>query len=209
MKFLITAGPTREPIDQVRYISNFSSGKMGYSIAESARKRKHEVMLITGPVNVAPLKGIIQRQVETTLEMKREIERQIPHSDCLIMTAAVSDYRPAKVFKGKMKKDKKALTLKLIRNPDILKEIGAKTRNKILVGFALESDNLLKNAVGKLREKNLDYIIANSPNAFGSNNTSVIVISRYGIIKRLKNQPKTKVADFIIRLIENDFMQLR
>jgi len=202
MKFLITAGPTREPIDAVRYLTNFSSGKMGYALVSSARARGHKVILVTGPVSISPPKGVTVKQVETTREMKQSVLKYLPSVDCLIMAAAVSDYRSVKVVKGKLKKDKKFINLKLVRNPDILKEIGAKNRNIILVGFALETDNLLREAQRKIKGKHLDYIVVNSPSAFGSNKTDVVILNQQGIVKRFSQASKRAVADFIVRTLE-------
>jgi phosphopantothenoylcysteine decarboxylase/phosphopantothenate--cysteine ligase len=222
MKILITAGPTREPIDAVRYLTNFSSGKMGYALANSAKAHGHKVILVTGPVNLLPPKGVTVKQVETTFEMKQAVLKYLPSVDCLIMAAAVSDYRPMKAVKGKLKKsrfieipfpdtsgsrsrdagNKEVINLKLVRNPDILKEIGAKNRNILLVGFALETGNLLREAQMKLKEKHLDYIVANSPSAFGSNKTDVVILNQQGIVKRFSQVSKRAVADFIIRTLE-------
>lgn len=207
MKILITAGPTREPIDAVRYLTNFSSGKMGYALASSAKARGHKVILVTGPVSLLPPKGITVKQVETTSEMKQAVLKYMPLVDCLIMAAAVSDYRPVKIIKGKLKKNKDVINLKLIRNPDILKEIGAKNRNILLVGFALETDNLLREAQKKLKEKNLDYIVANSPSAFGSNKTNVVILNQQGIVKRFSRSSKRAVADYILRTLERVFSE--
>lgn len=216
MRILITAGPTREPIDAIRYLTNFSSGKMGYALASVAKARGHKVILVTGPVNLPltlslPLKeggqgeGVKIIQVETALQMKEAVLKYLPSVDCLIMAAAVSDYRPVKVIKGKLKKNKEVINLKLIRNPDILKEIGAKNRNTILVGFALETGNLLREAQRKLKGKHLDYIVANSPSAFGSNKTDVVILNQQGIVKRFHRASKRAVADFILRTLERDY----
>ena len=217
MRILITAGPTREPIDAVRYLSNFSSGKMGYALASSAKARGHKVILVTGPVSQPLPKGVIVKQVVTTAEMRGAVLKYLPSADCLIMAAAVSDYRPIKVARGKLKKsrfigipfagNKAVFNLKLTLNPDILKEVGAKFRNKILVGFALETDNLLREAQKKLKEKNLDYIVANSPSAFGSDKTDVVILNQQGIIKRFTKVSKKTVADYILRTLERVFSE--
>jgi phosphopantothenoylcysteine decarboxylase/phosphopantothenate--cysteine ligase len=208
MRFLITAGPTREPIDAVRYISNFSSGKMGYALAKEAVRRGHSVILISGPLSLTlSRKGRgnnpIIHQIETAREMKKAVLKYIPQADCLIMAAAVSDYRPAHTLKGKMKKSHKEISLKLVRNPDILKEIGAKTRNKILVGFALETKNLLKYARAKVREKRLDYIVANPASVIGRDSSDAMVLDKHGrIIKQFRQTSKAAIANFIVRLME-------
>lgn len=208
MKFLITAGPTREPIDAVRYISNFSSGKMGYALAKTAYQRRHRVTLISGPVNMPPLRGVRSIPVTTALEMRKAVLKYLPSADCLIMAAAVGDYRPARIIKGKTKKTKEVINLKLVRNPDILKEVGRKFRNKILVGFALESDNLIKNAHSKLKGKRLDYIVANTPSAFGRDRTDVLILDNREVIKRFRHSPKSRVADYLIKLLEKQWTGL-
>ncbi|MBI4835061.1 MAG: phosphopantothenoylcysteine decarboxylase [Planctomycetes bacterium] len=208
MKFLITAGPTREPIDAVRYISNFSSGKMGYALAKEAVKRGNKVILISGPVATETQSSqrkasVSLIKVETTEQMRKTVLKYIPKANCLIMAAAVSDYRPAHTLQGKMKKTQDKISLKLVRNPDILKEIGAKTRNKILVGFALETKNLLKYARAKAREKRLDYIVANPASVIGRDSSDAMVLDSQGrIIKQFRQASKATIARFIIRLAE-------
>lgn len=156
-KILVTAGPTREPIDPVRYISNNSSGKMGVFLAEEATKRGAEVILITGPQTIeTKLKEI---KVQTTLDLKDEVEKYFPEADALIMAAAPGDYFIDKASEQKIKSTGQDLILTLKENPDILKSLNKE--NQVVIGFAAESENLLENAKVKLLEKNLDYIVAN------------------------------------------------
>ena len=184
MRILITAGPTREFIDPVRFISNPSTGFFGYQIASEAVRRGHKVTLISGPTHLAPPRGARFIPVTSALEMKREVERFFPKCDCLIMSAAVSDYRPIRARSRKIKKKKSRFTLKLKRNPDILSIIAKKKENRVIIGFALESDDLKENARRKLERKNLDCIIAASINKrkppFGDRKIRVLIMPRAG-----------------------------
>ena len=161
-KILVTAGPTREKLDSIRFISNFSTGKMGYELARAARRRGYKVTLISGPTHLIPPQGINFIKVEDAAQMYKAVKRNLKSADCLFMASAVSDWRPQSRAKGKLKKgSKRAISLKLVRNPDILGSVGRVKGGKILAGFALESDALTKNARLKLKEKNLDLIAAN------------------------------------------------
>lgn len=207
MKILITAGPTIEPIDKVRFISNYSTGKMGYCIAEAARKKDHKVTLISGPTNLKKPKKVKFISIKTARELQQAVKKEFKKNDCLIMTAAVSDFRPLKIFKGKIKKEKQSpKSLKLAKNPDILVEIGKNKGNKILVGFALEDKNTIANAKKKLRQKNLDFIVANSvaeKSPFGDVRTSAVIIDKFGKIQRLRNTTKEKIAETIVNKIRH------
>jgi phosphopantothenoylcysteine decarboxylase/phosphopantothenate--cysteine ligase len=170
---LVTASCTREPIDKVRFISNYSSGKMGFALAKIARARGARVILITGPTSLPDLKGVTTISIESAKEMKKEVFKYFPKADIIISAAAVADFRPREVFAGKLKKEKSEKPLiELERNPDILYELGKKKGDKILVGFAAETENLAANAFKKLKEKRLDLIVANDISAkeagFGS-----------------------------------------
>lgn len=163
-KFVVTAGPTTEPIDPVRYISNKSSGKMGYAIAEAAAKRGAHVVLVSGKTNLQPpVAGdkIRTVQVDSAEDMRQAVLAEYDDCDAVIKAAAVADYRVDKPAAEKIKKNDNELVLKLVKNPDILKELGAKKQRQILVGFAAETQNLLEYAKKKLIEKNLDMIVAN------------------------------------------------
>ncbi len=184
MRILITAGPTREYIDPVRFISNSSTGFFGYQIASEAVRRGHKVTLISGPTCLIPPKGAKFIPVVSALGMKRAVDKYFPGSDCLIMSAAVADYRPVTASSRKIKKEKAALVLKLVRNPDILSLAAGKKKRQVVIGFALETGGLKNNAKEKLKKKNLDYIIAaslnNKKSPFGDREISVLIMSRTG-----------------------------
>jgi len=205
MKILITAGPTREYLDPVRFISNLSTGKMGYLISEEAIKRGHKVILISGPTYLKPPDGIKVVKITSTEEMKEAVLKYFPEYDVLIMAAAVSDWKPEKKYRGKLKR-KKEWNLKLIPNPDILKEVSKiKKENQIVIGFALETENIEKNALKKLKEKKLDLIIGNTTEFFGEGKPSkVIFISKDGKVKKYKRIKKEKVAEKIVNWIEDE-----
>jgi phosphopantothenoylcysteine decarboxylase/phosphopantothenate--cysteine ligase len=186
MKFLISAGPTRERIDPVRFISNRSSGKMGYALAEAAINAGHEVILISGPVSLTPPQSVKLLMIESATEMSRKIRIFAKQVDIIIMAAAVADYRPVSPSIKKIKKTKAPLTLQLERTEDILATLG-NSRNgdsRLIVGFAAETENILSNAHAKLKRKNLDWIIANdvsrSDAGFASNSNEVTMISKDG-----------------------------
>ena len=205
MKILITAGPTREYLDPVRFISNLSTGKMGYLISEEAIKRGHKVILISGPTYLKPPDGIKVVKITSTEEMKEAVLKYFPEYDVLIMAAAVSDWKPEKKYRGKLKR-KKEWNLKLIPNPDILKEVSRiKKENQIVIGFALETENIEKNALKKLKEKKLDLIIGNTTEFFGEGKPSkVVFISKDGKVKKYKRIKKEKVAEKIVNWIEDE-----
>ena len=174
MRFLITAGGTREYIDPVRFISNASSGKMGYALARAALKAGHEVTLITAPTALKPPAGAEIVRVESAAEMFAAVKEHFARCDCLIMAAAVADYTPAHPSKTKLKKQAAKLTLELKPTPDILKWAGRQKKpGQMLVGFALEDRDLRANAERKMREKNLDMIVANTPGAIGADTSTL------------------------------------
>ena len=169
MRFLITAGPTREYLDPVRFISNAASGQMGIAIARAALRRGHQVTLILGPVAAKPPKAARTIQVETTEQMAQACFEHFARTDCVIMSAAVADYRPAKRQPKKIKKTPGTMSLDLKPTTDILAELGRrKKESQLLIGFALETDALKANALAKLKKKNLDYVVANSPASLSS-----------------------------------------
>ena len=173
MRILITAGGTREYIDPVRFISNASSGRMGYALALAAQKAGHKVTLVSAS-DLQPPVGVEFVGVDSAAEMFEAVRRFFAKCDCLIMAAAVSDYTPVRAAKTKIKKTAKPLTIKLKPTADILKWAGRhKKKNQIVVGFALEDKALRTCAEKKLKEKNLDMIIANTPEAIGAEKTTV------------------------------------
>jgi phosphopantothenoylcysteine decarboxylase/phosphopantothenate--cysteine ligase len=204
MKVLITAGPTHEYIDRVRYLSNASSGKMGYELARAARDNGHKVILVSGPTNLKTPAGIKLIKVISAQEMYKITTKLFDGIDVLIMAAAVSDYTPSSYFNGKLKKQNKNLNLKLIPTIDILERLGDKKRNRILIGFALEVKNSRENAIKKLHRKNLDYVVLNSPDTFGKDNSTVEIWSKKGLIKRLVNTSKRQISKLIIGLLKVD-----
>jgi phosphopantothenoylcysteine synthetase/decarboxylase len=202
LHFLITAGPTREYIDPVRFISNASTGKMGYALASAAIKAGHKVTLITGITSLKPPAGAKTVNVETGLEMFDVVKRHFAKCDCLIMAAAVADYAPVRESKTKIKKGHGPLPLKLKPTPDILKWAGRNKKNQIVVGFALEDKAIRENAERKLKEKNLDMIIANTPAAISADKTSVQIKAATGKWLKLPHVAKLAAAKRIIRLID-------
>ncbi|PKM83739.1 MAG: bifunctional phosphopantothenoylcysteine decarboxylase/phosphopantothenate--cysteine ligase CoaBC [Firmicutes bacterium HGW-Firmicutes-13] len=204
-KIMITAGPTREPLDPVRYISNHSSGKMGYALAEAACQRGGQVTLISGPTCLTPPFGINFISIGTAEEMRDRVLKEFPGSDIVIKAAAVADYRPVNISEQKIKKKEGGLSLELEKTPDILAELGEIKENQILVGFAAETQQLRKNAVKKLKTKNLDLIVANDINQPGAGfnvdtNIVKIINSREDILE-LPLMTKRALADKILDLI--------
>jgi phosphopantothenoylcysteine decarboxylase/phosphopantothenate--cysteine ligase len=200
-RVVVSAGPTREPLDPVRYITNYSSGKMGYALADAAAGFGADVTLISGPTDMATPPGVKLVQVETTSQMQSELERYCNGADCLFMAAAVADFKPASFQKQKIKRTGQSIKLALQPNPDILKSLG-KNRPRITIGFALETENLEARAFEKLRDKKLDMIIANNPTeegvGFGSDFNRVTIISRQGKPLKLEKLPKFELAVRII-----------
>ncbi len=204
MRILITAGGTREYIDPVRFISNASSGKMGYALARAALRAVHEVTLITALTTQRPPSGAKIIEVETAAQMFEEVRNNFEICDCLIMAAAVADYTPAQPAETKIKKSNKSLILRLKPTADILKWAGKhKRKNQIVVGFALEDKNLRQNAEIKLKEKNLDMIIANTTGAIGDDKSTVQIKTPDRKWLRFPKATKITVAGQIIREIES------
>lgn len=199
---IITAGPTQEPIDPVRYITNRSSGKMGYALAERAYMRGADVLLISGPVNLIASDGVKTINIRTCDEMLKQILDNFEWADIVIMAAAVADYRPESVADQKIKKNDEVLTLKLVRNPDILERLGKIKNNKVLIGFAAETEDLDDNAKKKIIKKNLDMIVANDVTKEGAGfeiDTNIIsIIDRDGNITRYPLMSKFQAADIIL-----------
>jgi len=207
MKILVTAGPTREAIDPVRFISNRSSGKMGYAIACSAARRGHDVLLISGPVCLRPPRGIRVVKVVTAEQMALAVKRNVTWCDILIMTAAVCDWRPVRVASKKMKKTSvRIITLKLKPTIDILRSIRKLKGKRIFVGFAAETDNLIEYAKSKLKSKRLDMVVANDVSrndaGFESDLNKVTFLMSDGRIEELPIMPKKKIAELILDRVE-------
>jgi phosphopantothenoylcysteine decarboxylase/phosphopantothenate--cysteine ligase len=196
---VVTAGGTQEPIDPVRYISNRSSGKMGYALAEAARDRGAKVTLVTAPTSLVDPVGVNLVKANTAQEMQQAVENLTTQADALVMAAAVADYRPTKASKDKIKKGETGLTLELEPTLDILSSVKG---NFIKVGFAAESSNLMENAKQKLKQKGLDIIVANditaSDSGFGTDTNRVTIIDRKGKVDSLPLIPKREVADKVL-----------
>jgi phosphopantothenoylcysteine decarboxylase / phosphopantothenate---cysteine ligase len=204
VRFLVTAGPTREPIDPVRYLSNRSSGKMGYAIAEAAVEAGHDVVLISGPVNLDPPHGAKLISIATSEEMFDSVHRNIPDCDLLVMAAAVADYRPAQISNEKIKKRTANLSLELIRTRDVLGSLPRQDRHFAVVGFAAETENLEANALKKLREKDCDVMVANDARAgMEGDENEVIIFFRDGENKKISRAPKRIIARELVKIFEN------
>lgn len=211
-KVVVTAGATREYIDPVRFISNPSSGKMGYALAKVARGMGAEVTLISGKTCLTPPYGVKTVKIETVEEMKEAALKEFEKADVYISAAAIGDYRPAEYSTEKIKKGEGTLLLKLERTPDVLKLIGERKReNQVVVGFAAETENILENALQKLKKKNLDFIAANSvkgsSSAFGSDRNAVFLIKRNGKTEKIDGT-KEEVAFEILKAVAETLKNL-
>lgn len=205
-KILITAGPTQEPLDPVRYITNYSSGKMGYALAMMASRRGAEVTLISGPTSLPEPFGVTFLQVSSAIEMRDAVINNMEDSTVIIKAAAVADFRPATVSDDKIKKKSGLPSLYLERNPDIILEVGQKKGNRILVGFAVETENLIENARNKMIEKNMDLMVANDVTQAGAGfrtDTNVVkILDREGGVEELPLLDKIEVAEKILDRIK-------
>jgi phosphopantothenoylcysteine decarboxylase/phosphopantothenate--cysteine ligase len=203
---LVSAGPTRESVDPVRFITNRSSGKMGYSIAKAAAQRGARVTLVSGPVNLAAPTGVDLIKVETAEQMRAAMLEHYNNADVVIKSAAVADYRPLCAVDKKIKKKDNHLTLELVKNPDILAELGQLKEQQVLVGFAAETDNLDAYAKEKLHKKNLDLLVANnvaSPGAGFDVDTNVVSLyHRNGQVEHLPLMEKQQVAHQILDAVK-------
>lgn len=203
-KVLITAGPTREPIDPVRFISNYSSGKMGYAIAEAAAEAGADVILISGPTNLTCSSKIKKIDVITAQEMLDAVMAEITNCDIFIAVAAVCDYRPETIAANKIKKNTVTLQLTLIKNPDILAEVARLPKRPLVIGFAAETENLEANALKKLLEKKLDMIVANQVGknlGFDSEENELVILHRNTQPIKLARNTKAKLAQQLVALI--------
>lgn len=206
MNCLISAGPTREWIDPVRFLSNPSSGKMGYALARAAVDRGMQVTLVSGPTALKAPAGAEVLYVETAREMQEAMSQRFAKADLIIMSAAVSDHRPETRSKQKQKKEQMRMTLDLVANPDILMELGKQKKNgQTLVGFAAETENLLPNARRKLREKNLDWIVANDVSekdrGFQSDFNKISLLSKEQNEMDFEYQEKNSLARKIMEIL--------
>lgn len=198
-KVLITAGRTEEPIDPVRYLSNNSSGQMGYSLASQAVKMGAEVTLVSGPTNLEIPKGLKEFvRTRTAIEMYEAVMKRFDGMDMAVACAAVADYKPKVCAKEKIKKKEGDLIIELDRNPDILFNMGQKKNQQILIGFAAETENILENALGKLKKKNLDMIVANDAHVMRSINNAVTIIKKDGTQVHIDEKSKKELASDIL-----------
>ena len=204
-KVLVTAGPTIAPIDPVRFITNRSSGKMGYAIAKEARDRGAVVTLISGPCNEKAPFGVNLIKINTNEEMREAVLNNYEESDIVIKAAAVADYKPKLYSSSKIKKNENELNIEFVRDNDILRELGLHKKKQILVGFAAESNDLLQNAKTKLLKKKLDYIVANditaSDTGFASEDNKVVILSQDSSPISLEKMSKKQVARELFNLI--------
>lgn len=203
-KVLITAGPTRESIDPVRYITNHSTGKMGYALAKNAMRRGAEVTLITGPTNLTPPLFANVIPVETAEQMYEAVDRYFDQQDIVVMSAAVADYRPTHVAEQKVKKSDDAMSIELERTKDILGSMAARKKNQFVCGFSMETEHMLENSKAKLEKKKLDMIVANNLKVEGAGfgtDTNVVTLITPEQIEELEIMSKDEVADTIFHHI--------
>ncbi len=207
MNILVTAGPTREPLDPVRFLSNRSSGKMGYAVAAVAKERGHDVVLVSGPAALEPPAGVQVVRVTTAAEMLAAVEMRVGWCEALVMAAAVADWRPAQVRGHKIKKSESLSMLQLERTPDILRSILPRKGERVFVGFAAETESLLEEARRKMLEKGLDLIVANDVSrrdaGFDVDTNQVVLLSRDGSAEKLPLMSKREVAARILERIES------
>jgi phosphopantothenoylcysteine decarboxylase/phosphopantothenate--cysteine ligase len=207
MKILITAGPTREHLDPIRFISNRSTGKMGFAVAQVAAERGHTVTLIAGPVSLATPPGVTRVDVTSACEMLEAVQRHLPKQDALVMSAAVADWRPAQQAEAKLKKRDMEPVIRLVPNPDILKTILPEKGNRLFVGFAAETGDPTAEAQRKLTAKGLDMIVANDVTAEGAgfavDTNCVTFFTANGQPQVLPLQSKLDVGRAIIAWLEN------
>jgi len=200
-RIIVTAGPNAEPIDPVRFITNRSTGKMGFAMARVAWRRGAEVTLVSGPTVLPPPRGVHFCPVRTAREMQQAVGEHYPQATMVISAAAVADYRPAKVAPQKLKKGEGNFAIELTRNPDILAELGQQKGQRLLVGFATETEEVLQNAARKLRKKNLDLIVANDVTqegaGFAHDTNIVTLIDRSEKIETLPLMSKDEVAHIV------------
>ncbi len=208
-KILVTAGPTREPIDPVRFMSNYSSGKMGYEVAIAAKSMGASVKLISGPVSLDPIKGVETQYVETSNEMYEAVMLNVKDFDILISTAAIADYKPANYSKTKYKKNQNNISIEFKRGMDIISTVSNKYKNIYTVGFAAETDSLKKNSLDKLTKKNLNMIVGNIANhelklGFESDYNEVTIFTKNKSLK-IALSKKSEIAKTVLNVIADDY----
>ena len=208
-KLLITSGRTREDIDPIRYLSNKSSGKMGYSLAQAAVDLGAEVTLVSGPTNLSVPDGLKEFiSVDSAIQMYEKVDEKFKDTDIFIACAAVADYRPKEYQDKKIKKSDLNLTIELVRNPDILFEMGKKKENQLLVGFAAETNNIIENALKKLEKKNLDMIVANNASTMGTDTNSIEIIRKDRSSTVINQKSKIELAYDILKEVILDLKKV-
>ena len=209
-RLLITSGRTREDIDPIRYLSNKSSGKMGYSLAQAAVDLGAEVTLVSGPTNLNIPDGLKEFiSVDSAIHMYEKVDEKFKDTDIFIACAAVADYRPKEYQDKKIKKSDLNLTIELVRNPDILFEMGKKKENQLLVGFAAETNNIIENALKKLEKKNLDMIVANNASTMGTDTNSIEIIRKDRSSTVINQKSKIELAYDILKEVILDLKKAK
>ena len=209
-KLLITSGRTREDIDPIRYLSNKSSGKMGYSLAQAAVDLGAEVTLVSGPTNLSVPDGLKEFiSVDSAIHMYEKVDEKFKDTDIFIACAAVADYRPKEYQDKKIKKSDLNLTIELVRNPDILFEMGKKKENQLLVGFAAETNNIIENALKKLEKKRLDMIVANNASTMGTDTNSIEIIRKDRSSTVINQKSKIELAYDILKEVILDLKKVK
>ena len=209
-RLLITSGRTREDIDPIRYLSNKSSGKMGYSLAQAAVDLGAEVTLVSGPTNLNVPDGLKEFiSVDSAIHMYEKVDEKFKDTDIFIACAAVADYRPKEYQNKKIKKSDLNLTIELVRNPDILFEMGKKKENQLLVGFAAETNNIIENALKKLEKKNLDMIVANNASTMGTDTNSIEIIRKDRSSTVINQKSKIELAYDILKEVILDLKKAK
>lgn len=201
---IVTAGPTREYIDPVRYLSNESSGQMGFAIARAAAAAGHRVTLIAGPVHQETPEGVTRVDVVSALDMLDAMQTHFPGADAIFMAAAVGDFRPAEQLTGKWKKKEEgggAAVLELVENPDLLATIARDKGERRVIAFALETGDGERRAAAKLVRKNADYIVLNGASALNATASTVTLMDAEGVVWRLEDAPKTETAERLVALL--------
>ena len=201
---VVTAGPTREYVDPVRYISNVSSGKMGFEIAAAAARRGCAVTLVAGPVRLETPPGVERVDVESAREMLAAVRGAFRGADALIMAAAVADWRPARRLAGKWRKKDDGgdrAVLELVKNPDVLATVARAKGRRVVVGFALETGDGERRARSKMARKNADYVVLNDASALNAARSSASILGRDGSVRRLTRRPKREIAEALVDLV--------
>ena len=208
-RVLVTAGGTIEPLDPVRYLGNRSSGKMGFALAEAAARRGAQVQLVAAPSVLPTPQGVCRQDIETAREMREAVLEHFEEADVVIKAAAVADYRPKIFQEQKIKKGEGSLVLELVRNPDILAELGRRKTHQVLVGFAAETQDLIQNAQKKLQEKRADFIVANDvsrrDSGFATDENRASILRQDGTVLPLPRMTKWKLANVILDEVRKEF----